>query len=326
MTFNTLPKFAGALFKWISRIGYGLLVMLAFNSTTLAVDVLYVSMSDNTVITYDTTGSNGENTAATRTTFASTYMSTPYGLAFDISGNLYAANYSGGTVSKFDSFGRYLSSIVTNLPGPTGLAFDSTGNLYAANYGPNGYSLISKFDSSGVYQSGFDNRYLSAPWALAFDSTGNLYVANASGGRVTISKFDSSGQYVSRIVSSNLGAPAGLAFDSTGNLYVANDSDASISKFDSSGEFLSSIYTNLKNPWGLAFDSIGNLYVANYTGFISKFDSTGNFLSSWSTGLASPRYLAFKPVSVPEPSTYALATIATGVMAYLARRRKSRTA
>ena len=37
-------------------------------------------------------------------------------------------------------------------------------------------------------------------------------------------------------------------------------------------------------------------------------------------------YLAFKPVTVPEPSTYALATIATGVMAYLARRRKARTA
>jgi hypothetical protein len=39
-----------------------------------------------------------------------------------------------------------------------------------------------------------------------------------------------------------------------------------------------------------------------------------------------PNYLAFKPVTVPEPSTYALATIATGVMAYLARRRKARTA
>ncbi len=31
-------------------------------------------------------------------------------------------------------------------------------------------------------------------------------------------------------------------------------------------------------------------------------------------------------VPVPEPSTYALAAIATGVMAYLARRRKARTA
>ncbi|MCY2934861.1 MAG: PEP-CTERM sorting domain-containing protein [Planctomycetota bacterium] len=41
---------------------------------------------------------------------------------------------------------------------------------------------------------------------------------------------------------------------------------------------------------------------------------------------ATPLFLSFKPVTVPEPSSYALAAIATGVMAYLARRRnKART-
>ena len=85
--------------------------------------------------------------------------------------------------------------------------------------------------------------------------------------------------------------------------------------------------TNLANPVGLAFDSSGNLYAANETNrTISKFSSSGTFLTSWSTGSSKPVYLAFKPVTVPEPSTYALATIATGVMAYLARRRKARTA
>ncbi|MEI7923694.1 MAG: PEP-CTERM sorting domain-containing protein [Planctomycetota bacterium] len=83
---------------------------------------------------------------------------------------------------------------------------------------------------------------------------------------------------------------------------------------------------NLNGPNGLKFDSTGNLYVVNYTNStISKFNSSGTFLTSWSTG-SSPTFLAFKPVTVPEPSTYALATIATGVMAYLARRRKALTA
>ena len=85
--------------------------------------------------------------------------------------------------------------------------------------------------------------------------------------------------------------------------------------------------TNLNNPVGLAFDSSGNLYVANYTvnygSTISKFDSSGTFLISWYTGTATPQFLAFKPVAVPEPSTYALAAIATVVMAYLAVQRKT---
>ncbi|MCY2935212.1 MAG: PEP-CTERM sorting domain-containing protein [Planctomycetota bacterium] len=97
--------------------------------------------------------------------------------------------------------------------------------------------------------------------------------------------------------------------------------------FDASGGYVSNISSNLDKPYGLAFDSSGNLYAAN-TGnkTISKFDASGTFLTSWSTA-SYPKFLAFQPVTVPEPSTYALAAIATGVMAYLARRRnKARTA
>ena len=133
----------------------------------------------------------------------------------------------------------------------------------------------------------------------------------------------------SSLPESGLVSPYGLAFDSTGNLYAGNYFGNTISKFNASGGFLSSIgsNSNLNGPRGLAFDSTGNLYAANdFNNTISKFDSSGNFLTSWSTGTANPRFLAFKPVTVPEPSTYALATIATGVMAYLARRRKARTA
>ncbi|MEI7922330.1 MAG: PEP-CTERM sorting domain-containing protein [Planctomycetota bacterium] len=85
--------------------------------------------------------------------------------------------------------------------------------------------------------------------------------------------------------------------------------------------------TNLIGPSDLAFDTSGNLYAANFTGStISKFSSSGSFLTSWSIGPWAT-FLAFQPVSVPEPSTYALAAIASGVMAYLARRRnKARTA
>ena len=254
-------------------------MLLALAAPLPAVDMLYVTMNNNTIVSYDTTGNNGSTIAASVATFASTNLSSPNGLAFDSSGNLYAANYGNNTISKFNASGGYVSNITTNVNGPTDLAFDSSGNLYAANYGSSS----------------------------------------------TISKFNSAGTFLSRI-NSNLSGPVGLAFDSTGNLYASNSGDNTISKFNSAGTYLSQINSNLNFPYGLAFDSSGNLYASNIAdNTISKFNSSGTFLTSWGTG-AAPGYLAFKPVSVPEPSTYALATIATGVMAYLARRRKARTA
>ena len=148
---------------------------------------------------------------------------------------------------------------------------------------------------------------------VSFDTTGN------NGSTIAAS--------VATFASTNLNSPNGLAFDALGNLYAANTNDNTISKFNSSGGYLSSISGNLNVPVGLAFDTSGNLYAANSNDkTISKFNSSGTFLTSWSTGTASPSFLTVHAVSVPEPSTYALATIATGVMAYLARRRKSRTA
>ena len=132
---------------------------------------------------------------------------------------------------------------------------------------------------------------------------------------------------VTTFANSQLNYPKGLAFDTSGNLYAANSGTNTISKFDSSGGYVSMISSNLSGPVGLAFDSSGNLYAANNTSkTISKFDSSGNFLTSWGTSGSSGTYLAFRPVSVPEPSTYALAAIATGVMAAIARRRKARKA
>ena len=111
-------------------------------------------------------------------------------------------------------------------------------------------------------------------------------------------------------------------------------SDNTIVKYDTTGNVGATIQatqaffatSNLNNPQGLVFDISGNLYAANNgNNTISKYNSSGIFLTSWSTGVA-PAFIAFQPVSVPEPSTYALAAIATGVMAAVARRRKARMA
>jgi len=66
---------------------------------------------------------------------------------------------------------------------------------------------------------------------------------------------------------------------------------------------------------------------STYTGatFASLGMTVGTYNWSWGSG-ANAGTAQLTISAVPEPSTYALAAIATGVMAYLARRRKARTA
>lgn len=251
---------------------------IAAEQSAQAVDLLYVTLGNNTIVRYNTTGNNGTAIAATAAVFANTNLNNPSGLAIDAADNLYASNASGNTISKFNAAGAYLGNITSNLVSPRGLAVDASGKLYAANLGSS-----------------------------------------------TISKFNSSGTYISN-VATNLSFPLGLALDASGNLYASNAGDGTISKFNAAGTYLGNISLNLAGPVGLAFDTSGNLYAANDSNStISKFDPSGTFLTSWSTG-SGPRFLAFQPAIVPEPSTYALATIATGVMALIASRRKARRA
>jgi sugar lactone lactonase YvrE len=170
---------------------------------------------------------------------------------------------------------------------------------------------------------------MNSPLGIAIDSSGSIYAANYLDSTVT--KFNSQGVYTRTIgYLTSLKYPSGIAVDSSNNIYVANYHQSKISKFSSSGSLISTIDPNsyyLNFPQGLAIDSSGNIYAANLvTRNIVKFDRNGNFLTSWVTGYGTaagvPNYIAFGPVSVPEPSTYILATIAASTLAYVAHRRK----
>jgi len=97
-------------------------------------------------------------------------------------------------------------------------------------------------------------------------------------------------------ISSNISGPNGIAFDPSGNVYVSNGAFNSISKFGSTGIFLSTIGSSitLADPAGLAVDSQGNLYAANFgvspgvTSTIAKFDSAGTFVGAISNNVNRP--------------------------------------
>jgi len=97
-------------------------------------------------------------------------------------------------------------------------------------------------------------------------------------------------------ISSNILGPNGIAFDPSGNVYVSNGASNSISKFGSTGNFLSTIGSSvtLADPAGLAVDSQGNLYAANFgvsagvSNNVAKFDSAGTFVGAISNNVNRP--------------------------------------
>lgn len=292
---------------------FAISMLLGFSSILPAAEMIYVSMTDNTIVRYDASSGISSTIEASKTTFINAHLAGTYGLAFSRTGFLYASNFNTNTISVFDPSGVYFGSISSNMNGPMGLAVDSENVLYVANHVN---STIVQLKSSGFTISS-NLRY---PRGLAIDSSGNLYTSNWVDH--TISKFNSSGIFQMTIGNpANLNSPWGLATDQSDNLYASNGGMNTISKFDSAGNYLSvgSISTNLSNPMGLAIDRSGNLYSANNgNNTISTYDPSGKFMFSWSTGAVSPLAIAI----IPEPRSYVLAAISGGFIVCLRRHRK----
>jgi hypothetical protein len=276
------------------------------------------SRADNLFVAYGGSGTIEEfNSSGLGTVFASG-LNGLTGLAFDRSGNLYAA--VGDTVEKFDSSGVGTVFASTGLNLPWGLAFDGAGNLYVSNPGNN---TIEKFNSSGagtVFASG-----LNLPSSLAFDSSGNLFAAVGD----TVEEFTSLG--VGTVFASGLNGATGLAFDRDGNLYVSNVGDSTIRKFSPAGADLglfADANSYLYRPFLLAFDRAGNLYAADSKGtvnspfpmaaIIAEIDSSGANAGIFYSSPVPPTGMAFE--TIPEPSTWAL--LAVGLIALFSVKRR----
>jgi len=281
---------------WAACLG---LLLLVVGSTAMASNLLYVSLDNSSIVTFDATGSDGPAIAATRTLFATT-SGVPYGLALDRSGNLYAAIAYANTINRYDATGTLQGTITSHVSGPNGLALDGSGNLYAANYAGH---TISKFDAAGSFLATIGGPdHLSQPYGLAFDAAGYLYASNGMLTTSFISAFDPAGAYSAArsIGSDHLDGPIGLVFDTAGNLHVANFNASNLATFNAREEFQGTITGHLTLPYGLARDAEGFLYAINLgSNSISKFDASGVFVTSWLAG-GAPIWGAFQPAAVPE--------------------------
>ena len=226
------------------------------------------------------------------TTFASR-LPGPLDMAFDSSGNLFVASFSGtdGKILKFTPGGAQ-STFALGLNSPYGLAFDSAGNLFVADTGSGTIYEFARHGARTTFASG-----LNYPAGLAFDGAGNLFVAEQNGGNII--KFTHGG--TRSTFASGLRSPFDLAFDSAGNLFVS-DWGGSLYKFTPDG--VRSTFAELGPPEGLAFDSAGNLFVVDAgTGNIVKFTPDG--VQSTFAGAPvddGPVFLAFQPTQTSTPT------------------------
>jgi sugar lactone lactonase YvrE len=208
-------------------------------------------------------------------------LNRPDGFALDASGNLFVANWGGGsgrTVLKI-SAPDVVTTFDSTSDAPDALVFDAAGNLYISNYNS---GVITKTTSAGVktdFVSGLTN-----PSALAFDRDGNLYVSNFDG--KTISKITPEGK--SSTFASGFSAPLGLNFDSEGNLFVADYQTGIVHKV--TPDQTMSVFATVPNPANskiqyLARSPSGNLYLPSYghnqiyriatSGIVTVFAGTG---------------------------------------------------
>jgi len=123
--------------------------------------------------------------APTVTLYTGGGLNSPYSVAIDGSGNVWATNRGGpGSLSEFTSTGTPITGksgyTGGGLDNPYGLAIDGAGNVWAANNGGDADS-ISEIGSSGTAISGsggYVNVLMFSPYGIAVDGSGNVWVTS----------------------------------------------------------------------------------------------------------------------------------------------------
>lgn len=231
-------------------------------------------------------GYGGDGSAAT-----SANLNNPYGVALDVSGNIYIVDRNNHRIRKVTASTGIISTVagngiaafggdgsaatLANINFPRGLAVDGTGNIYITDQGNHrirkvtaSTGIISTVAGNGTYGYGGDgsaatSANLKNPVGLTIDGSGNIYIADALNHRI-------------RKVTALTGIISTVAGNGTG----AYGGDGSVATS-----------ANLNNPNGIAFDNSGNIYIADASNFrIRKITvSTGIISSVAGNGTASYR-------------------------------------
>jgi uncharacterized protein (TIGR03437 family) len=158
---------------------------------------------------------------------AAAQLNSPYGLAFDASGNLYIADLGNARVRRVAPDGTIDTVASGVLNAPRNVAVDASGNLY-----------ISDFSAHRVYE-------LSAGGTLTVIAGTGVAGYAGDGGPADAAQ---------------LAFPAGLALDGQGSLYIGDTQNHAIRKVT---QGVITTFASAPDATGIKFDASGNLYAAN---------------------------------------------------------------
>lgn len=174
------------------------------------------------------------------------HLDKPEGIAVDVQGNIFVADYNTSFIKKYDAnykwlltFSEYGSAKGQNIRAEFMDIYED--RLYVPDIGNH---RVNVFDLNGrsmfdFGRKGTGNGELNTPEAAKFNSKGQLYVTDLRNDRVQI--FDKNGKYFGSFGKSGEGAgelksPAGIAFDRDDNVYVTEIGNNRVQVFDPAGK------------------------------------------------------------------------------------------
>jgi sugar lactone lactonase YvrE len=296
---GSIPSGGTAIFNDQQYTSISLEANSANNSWVVAGYSGTFTIRDPAYIVTTFAGSSSGNADGTGT---AAQFSGPYGVTFDIAGNLFVSDTasnnrirkitSAGVVTTFagSSYGSADGTgTAAQFANPYGVTFDSAGNLFVADYSNH---RIRKITSAGAVttfagsSSGYSDgtgtaAQFNGPIGINIDSAGNLFVADfnnnrirkiTSAGVVTTFAGSSSGSADGTGTAAQFANPYGVTFDSAGNLFVADYSNHRIRKITSA-----EVVTTFAGSSSGSADGTGTAAQFNTPGGIT-FDSAGNLL------------------------------------------------
>ncbi len=182
----------------------------------------------------------------------------PFGLAIDITGNVYVSE-SNGDVKKIPVAGGAPIVIGSGFIEPEGIAVDKQDNVYVADYGNN---VVQEIQATSGTKVTLTTSVAKPEW-LAIDVSGNLYILNTdSVYRMPV------GSHTPIAIGGGYSQPSGLAVDARGNVYVT-DTGYGVFEIPSGGGQQIPIAV-VVTPSSVAVDAAGNLYVGRGNGTLDE--------------------------------------------------------
>ncbi|MDB5095604.1 MAG: hypothetical protein JWM80_25 [Cyanobacteria bacterium RYN_339] len=217
-------------------------------------------------------------------------------IAFDDTGNCFAAHGGGTALAKFNNAGTLVGSFT--YPGGKSAGWpqpDHTGAVWCTSMSPGflpgGGNNVTKFNAAGTVL--FTNALANA-FSIAVDSANNAYVTTSSS-PATVTKYNSAGAVQAGwpITVGNFASYVAIE-PGTNNIWVTNYSSNTVSKLSPLGATLGT-YATPAGPWAIAFDINGLPWVSCIGATnVNKMSLTGSVLATYAIpGGGQPFELAF---------------------------------